>query len=73
MNISVRDGVNVDEHTWGPDAKEFKPERWVTELEELENAKVLTFGDGPKVCLGRLFAIAEMKAHQTTPVCILML
>lgn len=74
VNISVRDGVNVDERAWGPDAEEFKPERWLTELEEEgKTAKVLTFGDGPKVCLGRLFAIAEMKVRQTNSACILLL
>lgn len=71
VNISVRDGVNVDERTWGPDAEEFKHERWLTEPgEEGKNAKVLAFGDGPKICLGRLFAIAEMKVCQRTPACI---
>lgn len=74
VNISVRDGVNVDERTWGPDAEEFKPERCLTELEEEgKNAKVLTFGDGPKICLGRLIAIAEMKVCQRTPACIFKL
>lgn len=66
--------MNVDEHTGGPDAEEFKPERWLTELEEVgKNVKVLTFGNGPKVCLSRLLAIAEMKVRQTTPACILLL
>lgn len=54
---------------WGPDAKEFKPERWLNNREGLTaKAKeiqgyhhILTFVDGPRICLGRVFAFTEMK------------
>ncbi|KAG8167723.1 hypothetical protein KVR01_003412 [Diaporthe batatas] len=41
---------------WGPDADEFRPERW-------EGRKVgwefLPFNGGPRICLGQQFALAE--------------
>ncbi|KAF7356022.1 hypothetical protein MVEN_00931600 [Mycena venus] len=51
---------------WGPDAAEFKPERWLnrTQLEaKLPGAYsgMMTFLSGAKVCPGRIFAILEMK------------
>jgi cytochrome P450 len=59
--------INRAEAFWGPDAKEFKPERWLTEG-GLDRAKdiqgyhhILTFSDGPRSCLGRGFALAELK------------
>lgn len=66
--IPVRDGVNCDEEIWGGDAPEFRPERWTDGSLPSAVASIqaqghtLTFGHGPKVCLGRTFAIAEIKA-----------
>ncbi|THH10066.1 hypothetical protein EW146_g8484 [Bondarzewia mesenterica] len=61
--------VNVCEALWGPDAKEFKPERWLedgvgkTRAAEIAGHRhLLTFVDGPRTCLGKGFAIAEFKA-----------
>ncbi|KAJ6582349.1 cytochrome P450 [Mycena capillaripes] len=51
---------------WGPDASEFKPERWLnrsqTEM-KLPGAYsgMMTFLSGAKVCPGKIFAILEMK------------
>ncbi|KAI0730033.1 cytochrome P450 [Fomitopsis betulina] len=54
---------------WGADAKEFKPERWLIPDGILKAAQdiqghrhLLTFADGPRICLGRHFALAEFKA-----------
>jgi len=53
---------------WGPDAEEFKPERWLDgSLPKAAGAVrgcngLLTFLDGPRSCLGRGFAVAEIKA-----------
>ncbi|TFK33700.1 cytochrome P450 [Crucibulum laeve] len=59
--------MNTCESFWGPDAREFEPERWLKE--ELGPAKdiqghrhILTFSDGPRTCLGKSFALAEFKA-----------
>ena len=52
---------------WGDNAKEFEPERWL-DPEGLARAKdiqghrhILTFSDGPRICLGRNFALVEFK------------
>ncbi|EGX89124.1 Cytochrome P450 [Cordyceps militaris CM01] len=63
--IYIRAGCNVLYSTnvmhrrpdlWGPDADEFKPERW-------ENKKFgweyLPFNGGPRICLGQQFALTE--------------
>ncbi|PCH41707.1 cytochrome P450 [Wolfiporia cocos MD-104 SS10] len=54
---------------WGPNAKEFIPERWLTDdgipgrAQEIQGHRhLLTFVDGPRICLGRGFALAEFKA-----------
>lgn len=71
--------MNRSESIWGPDAKEMKPERWLTDDGKLvsdggltDKAKevqgyhhLLTFVDGPRTCLGRHFALAEFKVNQT--------
>ncbi|EPQ54006.1 cytochrome P450 [Gloeophyllum trabeum ATCC 11539] len=61
--------VNQAESIWGADASEFKPERWLrdggipSKAQKLQGHRhILTFLDGPRMCLGRNFALAEMKA-----------
>ncbi|KAJ7755153.1 cytochrome P450 [Mycena metata] len=59
--------INRSESFWGPDAKEFKPERWIGDItvpakEFLGHRHLLTFHDGPRTCLGKSFALAEFKA-----------
>ncbi|KAF9084984.1 hypothetical protein BGX23_010063 [Mortierella sp. AD031] len=46
------------EALWGPDAKEFKPERWLTG-EKPSSAKFTSFHLGPRTCLGKSFAQLE--------------
>jgi len=58
---------NRSEEYWGPDAKEFVPDRWLRELKypakEIRGHRhLLTFADGQKICLGKDFAITELKA-----------
>ncbi|KAJ7662013.1 cytochrome P450 [Mycena polygramma] len=61
--------TNLSKTIWGEDAAEFKPERWLNNLEGVPaSAKeypgfhhTLTFLEGPKMCLGKGFALAEMK------------
>ena len=56
---------NRCEAIWGPDAMQFVPERWLKEKTDdsgNEGSKHLyTFSDGPRMCIGKVFAIAEMK------------
>lgn len=62
--------LNCSVSMWGPDAKTFKPSRWLEEDNGTHGAKetlqgyrhLMTFGDGARMCLGRLFALAEFKA-----------
>ncbi|KAH8813936.1 cytochrome P450 [Flagelloscypha sp. PMI_526] len=61
---------------WGPDAGQFNPDRWLNggigdnlRAKELQGFKhILTFSDGPRICLGRHFARAQMKALVVTVV-----
>ncbi|KAG8219007.1 cytochrome P450 [Butyriboletus roseoflavus] len=67
LSVSVS-CINRSTALWGPDAKEFKPERWIGEegipaaAKEVQGHRhLLTFIDGPRTCLGKGFAIAEFK------------
>ncbi|KAJ7071726.1 cytochrome P450 [Mycena belliarum] len=68
VTVSIR-GMNRSEVFWGPDAKAFRPERWLTLSDDPLRAKeiqghrhLITFLDGPRTCLGKAFALAEFKA-----------
>ncbi|KAH7927044.1 cytochrome P450 [Leucogyrophana mollusca] len=61
--------LNRSTYFWGPDAKAFKPARWLGEdgitvkAKEIQGHRhLLTFVDGPRTCLGKSFAVAEFKA-----------
>ncbi|KAK3829498.1 MAG: cytochrome P450 [Linnemannia elongata] len=43
---------------WGPDAKEYKPERWLSG-EKPSQSKFVSFHLGPRTCLGQAFATIE--------------
>jgi cytochrome P450 len=69
VSIPIR-AINRSSKFWGPDAKEFKPERWIEEGGIQGNAKdiqghrhLLSFSDGPKTCLGKSFALATFKVR----------
>ncbi|KAJ3065379.1 hypothetical protein HDU98_011261 [Podochytrium sp. JEL0797] len=51
---------------WGPDAQEFKPERWITTTSDDSEGKpygaYFPFLLGPRNCIGQRFAMLEMKA-----------
>ncbi|KAF9563775.1 hypothetical protein EC968_004718 [Mortierella alpina] len=47
------------EKIWGPDAKEFKPSRWI-DSEKPSPAKYNVFHLGPRVCLGQQFATIQV-------------
>ncbi|KAI1748114.1 cytochrome P450 [Xylaria castorea] len=62
--------IGRNKKVWGPDADEFRPERWLQGEEEsdtayhermkLFNAADLTFGGGARVCIGRHIANTEV-------------
>ncbi|KIJ62084.1 hypothetical protein HYDPIDRAFT_114926 [Hydnomerulius pinastri MD-312] len=59
--------INRSEQLWGPDAKEFKPERWANTPETASHipgvwGHMLTFLGGPRACIGYRFSLVEMKA-----------
>lgn len=59
--------VNVSTKLWGPDAKLFKPERWLQPGHAntggaTSNYAYLTFLHGPRSCIGQQFAKAEFAA-----------
>ncbi|KAG6876262.1 hypothetical protein C0993_004630 [Termitomyces sp. T159_Od127] len=59
--------INRSTAFWGPNAKEFEPERWLVDSDvpakQFQGHRhILTFSDGPRICLGRHFALAEFKA-----------
>ncbi|PPQ74982.1 hypothetical protein CVT24_010278 [Panaeolus cyanescens] len=63
-------GSNRNTEIWGPDANEWKPERWMQEMkEEIVSAKIpgiyshlMTFGAGGRACIGFKFSQLEIKA-----------
>lgn len=67
--------INRSIAIWGEDAKAFMPERWLEHEDEKDDGlsprarafqgyhHLLSFLDGPRMCLGKLFAVAEFKVH----------
>ncbi|KAI6040734.1 cytochrome P450 [Pisolithus marmoratus] len=60
--------MNRSSAIWGPDAKKFRPERWLEEAgipkkaQEIQGYRnLLTFSDGQRTCLGKTFAVTEFK------------
>lgn len=58
--------INTSPHLWGPDALDFKPERWLDADGKSNNKgsadsnySFLTFLHGPRSCIGQKFAQAE--------------
>ncbi|GAA5968939.1 hypothetical protein JCM3765_002935 [Sporobolomyces pararoseus] len=80
-HISVKKGqilfipvtaVNHSKEIFGPDASEFRPERWIGDEANKIQGKVgvwssmLTFLAGPRSCIGYKFALLELKAILST-------
>ncbi|KAG2137932.1 cytochrome P450 [Suillus clintonianus] len=59
--------LNCSVGMWGPDAKEFKPSRWLEEDTATQGARegfrrLMSFGGGARMCVGKVFALTEFKA-----------
>ncbi|KIM23164.1 hypothetical protein M408DRAFT_265479 [Serendipita vermifera MAFF 305830] len=61
--------MNVIEPIWGPDGREFNPDRWLGEGPPKASQSLpsvwggqMTFSAGPRSCIGFKFALIEMKA-----------
>lgn len=50
--------IHRDTATWGPDAAEFKPERWDNNFKP-GPGEYIPFGYGPRVCMGQQKALVE--------------
>ncbi|KAL0424439.1 UNVERIFIED_CONTAM: Alkane hydroxylase MAH1 [Sesamum radiatum] len=57
------------ESVWGEDCLEFKPERWISDRGSIKHEpsyKFLAFNAGPRTCLGKEVAFAQVKAVAAT-------
>uniref|UniRef100_A0AC34F219 Cytochrome P450 n=1 Tax=Panagrolaimus sp. ES5 TaxID=591445 RepID=A0AC34F219_9BILA len=53
--------INYSEKLWGPEPEKFNPERWLDPDHRRHPASFLTFGGGPRMCLGMRLALMEEK------------
>ncbi|KKY27769.1 putative cytochrome p450 [Diplodia seriata] len=54
--------VHFDESVWGPDARQFRPERWLTDDAKRLANYLVTFSKGSRQCIGINLAEAELLA-----------
>ncbi|CAB3404526.1 unnamed protein product [Caenorhabditis bovis] len=68
-NIDIEEGTNIlvdvitmhtDEDIWGPDAKQFNPERFENR-KDIPRGAYIPFGAGPRICVGMRLSILEQK------------
>lgn len=62
------ESINRSVAFWGPNAKLFDPTRWLNPSADPQRAQeiqgyrhLLTFSDGARMCLGKGFALAEVR------------
>ncbi|KDR74239.1 hypothetical protein GALMADRAFT_572553 [Galerina marginata CBS 339.88] len=63
--------LNCSPSIWGSDAHEFNPDRWLDDPvlkadrnpDDITSARLRlwSFGEGPRVCVGRVFALTQLK------------
>jgi len=64
-------GYNLNKDLWGPDAYEFRPERWLSMNGKPESpvgiyGNLVTFSGGPRSCIGWRFAVIELHTFLVT-------
>lgn len=52
--------IHRDPEYWGKDAEDYRPERWANSR-DFDPVQFLAFGAGKRACIGRYFAMQEMK------------
>lgn len=55
-----------DPEFWGPDAADFRPERWLDESQLPERRFYFPWGAGPRLCVGKPLALAILNGFLTT-------
>lgn len=69
------ESINCSVAIWGEDSKVFRPGRWLKDAhgqngvpakaKEIHGHRhLLSFADGPKSCIGKTFALAELKVRE---------
>ncbi|KAJ7049958.1 cytochrome P450 [Mycena amicta] len=58
--------IQRDPRIWGPDAEEYRPERWIEEGGGALKKHMLTFGSGPRACIGKNLAYIQMQLALAT-------
>ncbi|KAK7680834.1 hypothetical protein QCA50_016144 [Cerrena zonata] len=74
--VGIR-GSNLSKETWGDDAEEWKPERWLSPLPQaIKDARIpgvysnmMTFNGGGRSCIGFKFSQLEMKVILSVLLC----
>ncbi|PZC74190.1 hypothetical protein B5X24_HaOG200063 [Helicoverpa armigera] len=54
-------GAGRSERVWGPDAKEYRPERWLEDQGPGQPGAFLAFSYGRRACIGKKYAMALLK------------
>ncbi|KIK70412.1 hypothetical protein GYMLUDRAFT_234881 [Collybiopsis luxurians FD-317 M1] len=56
--------IQTDPDIWGSDAEMFRPERWLERKRQgiYHEREILAFSEGPRSCIGKAFALCEVKA-----------
>ncbi|KAG6891095.1 hypothetical protein C0995_014185 [Termitomyces sp. Mi166 len=60
--------IQTDETIWGPDAALFRPQRWIERKKAgiRDGRDFLAFSEGPRACIGKAFALVEIKVLVAT-------
>ncbi|PPQ88095.1 hypothetical protein CVT25_014393 [Psilocybe cyanescens] len=60
--------LQTDRNVWGEDAAVFRPKRWLDKkvANTLTGRELLAFSAGPRSCIGKTFAMIEIKALMVT-------
>jgi len=53
--------IQHDPEIWGADADSFRPERWLDPVASDLKKYLLTFGVGPRACIGKNLAVLQMQ------------
>ncbi|KAF7315985.1 Cytochrome P450 [Mycena indigotica] len=58
--------IQRDPRIWGEDAEMYRPERWIEDGGGMLKKHMLTFGSGPRACIGKNLAYIQMQLALAT-------